>query len=578
MIYATINGQKAYPDSGMSIKLVLENPFMKEQGNHTYQVSFPLSIPENIKAFGSVNRIEVRKRTNTYGDCALFAGNRCLLRGSAKVLEYSDENIKLQFLGSSSDVKAKWGDLYIDSLDYPEVEETYKQWCRKSSLDVPSATYSQGYGGIKGKYVFFTVANEATGKKYNRLRCYGSPMHCVIKRPVLQPNLLYVLHQVFTVMGYRVDYDYFSSSPWTDLYIVNVKRSTRIAGALPHWKISTFLEEFRKLFNAVFIYDENMKTVRIESYRSMGSSGVVAPESESSFKSEHDEEGVSYLGSDNIAYSLVTCADQKYVRDIPKEVFNSFDVKEYATLAEVLTEAGRMTDTEKLTTLFLAGNAGYIYFRKVNEEGAIGYTTCGFFTPLVRDGNTADDSTTELRIIPAPVGDVKVNQSEIEDTCMMPSIEGPEWAALGDEGDTVTLQDVLEDEVSVESDGEDDYMPVAFLASKSDSFIYDNRSDRFYAVMRSFADTRESSLPNDCSLALAHAGSISRYVGQFHTEQTVIDAKNQHVIRFLHEGLPDPTWLFIFRGKRFLCAKVEVTVTDTGIDEMKTGYFYEMLS
>ena len=33
--------------------------------------------------------------------------------------------------------------------------------------------------------------------------------------------------------------------------------------ALPHWKIQTFLEEFRKLFNATYVFDETGKTVKI---------------------------------------------------------------------------------------------------------------------------------------------------------------------------------------------------------------------------------------------------------------------------------------------------------------------------
>ena len=86
MTYATINGKKVYPAEGTSIKLVIENPFMKQQGNHTYQVTFPLDIPENARVFGNMNRIEVSRRVSKYEDCALFSGNKCLLRGSASVL------------------------------------------------------------------------------------------------------------------------------------------------------------------------------------------------------------------------------------------------------------------------------------------------------------------------------------------------------------------------------------------------------------------------------------------------------------------------------------------------------------
>ena len=578
MTYATINGKKAYPAAGTNIKLVIENPFMKLQGNHTHQVTFPLDIPENRSVFGNVNRIDVSRRVSKYEDCALFSGNKCLLRGSATVLGFSENGVKLQFLGSSSDVKSKMGELYIDDMEFPEVASPYKTWCQKTNISVPASVFSQGYGGIRNQYVFFTVANESTGKKYNRLRCYGTPVTCKMKRPVLQPCLIYVLHQVFSIIGYQVEYDAYDRSPWNDLYIVNVRRSAKISGALPHWKASTFLEEFRKLFNAVYLYDEKSKTVRIESYSSIEAFGTMEIECESAFSSEYDEEGVAYIGSDNIAYALETCAEQKTAREIPKEVFNTFEMRSYNTLSEVLTAAGSMTETEKLTTLFLAGNAGYVYFRKMDGNGTIGYTTCGFFTQLTREENGDEGSTTELKIIPAPMGEIKVNEDEIEDTCLMPCIEGPEWTSANDEEEVTTLQDVLEEEVSVEEDSEDGFMPVVFLAGSSTPFIYDNRSDRYYGVMRSLADRRESNLSNDCSMALVNPGTITEYIGKFHTGQASIDPKNQYLFKFISDSIPDPRKIFIIRNKRFLCAKVEVSVSDSGIDRLMTGYFYEKTS
>lgn len=579
MIYATINGKKAYPKAGVNIKLVLENPFMKEQGNHTYQVSFPLDIADNRKAFGNINRIEVARHTNTIQDCALYLGSRCLIRGSAIITAFSEGDVRLQIIGTSSDAMSRWGDTFIDSLSYPEISETYKTWCRKSNPSVPQSVVAQGFGGERQKYVFFTVRNENTGKKYNRMRCVVQNSIYRLKRPVLQPGLIYVLHQVFAAMGYTVANDVFNTYPWNDLYIVNVKRSVRIAGALPHWKISTFLEEFRKLFNAVYIYNELQKTVKIESYENIKAFGTTVPEFDREFSSEYDEEGVSYIGSDNIAYGLVGCEDQKYVREIPKEVLNSFDTATFDTLAEALSAAGSMSQTEKMTTLFLVEGTGYFYFRKT-EQDIMTYQFCGFFNPLVKQGNTPDSNTTELKIIPAPMGNSKVNEDVIEDTCMMPCVEGPEWDVENDneEDQVTTLQDVLENETGIEEDSEDEKMPVAFLAVQSSIFEIESRSDLYHAVLRSFADSRESNLPNACSMALTNPGNIQNYIGRFHTEQTAIDARNQHVIKFYSEEIPDQRSVFVFNNKQFIAAKIEINITDTGYDRMMNGYFYEILS
>ena len=38
----------------------------------------------------------------------------------------------------------------------------------------------------------------------------------------------------------------------------------------------------------------------------------------------------------------------------------------------------------------------------------------------------------------------------------------------------------------------------------------------------------------------------------------------------------DPTALFLIRGRKFLCEKIETSLTDYGIEPVKRGYFYEV--
>lgn len=46
---------------------------------------------------------------------------------------------------------------------------------------------------------------------------------------------------------------------------------------------------------------------------------------------------------------------------------------------------------------------------------------------------------------------------------------------------------------------------------------------------------------------------------------------------FLTDEIPDPSKIYVFHNKRYICSKVELSVTDDGIDKVKTGYFYEIL-
>lgn len=55
-----------------------------------------------------------------------------------------------------------------------------------------------------------------------------------------------------------------------------------------------------------------------------------------------------------------------------------------------------------------------------------------------------------------------------------------------------------------------------------------------------------------------------------------VDAHNLITIKFITDDIPDPSKIFVFRNKRYICEKIEMNVTNDGIDKEKTGYFYEI--
>lgn len=599
MIQCTIEGKNAYPASGVKIKLSLQNPFIKNSGDHTYEITFPLDIVENRQIFGNINRLDVAKGKVDFSECRLLDGNRLLVSGTGKVTAVTHESAKLQILGTSADAKNTAGDLFIDEITYPEVDSTYKSWCIMNKVEVPATEdiISRGYAGVKGEYVFFTVLNETTGQKYNLVQEWyyaatlSSPVY--LKRPVLQPNLIYVLRYVLLACGYTVIENDFNITPWKDLYIINLKRATKIARSLPHIKIKTFLDEFCKLFNAVLIYDDISKTVKVKAYNTIAFADKTSITPEDEFTTEYDDDGISYIESDNIAYVLEECADQGLPRDIPAVVFDNFTLRYYSTLADMYSAVGAMTDQQKLTTLFLCGNTGYRYYRKLTVDGVdiLQDVPCGFFTSLIKQGNTVHSNTTDLKIIPAPIGLSEVSDKEdyvwmpegfTAGKCMMPCTDGPDEdaPASDDSEEYLTVSDVLEEGMSPEEKNvEDSSMKLAFLQEESQFFSARSPGGVGfdYYVLKSFCDQRESNVSRAWSMALTVPGAIEEYIGKFHRDSVVIDAHNQIVVKFPYVGIPDPKNIFVFSNKLFLCAKIEAEVDDNGVDEMKTGYFYEIL-
>ena len=55
------------------------------------------------------------------------------------------------------------------------------------------------------------------------------------------------------------------------------------------------------------------------------------------------------------------------------------------------------------------------------------------------------------------------------------------------------------------------------------------------------------------------------------------NSHNLLCIKFLTDDIPDPSKIYIFHNRRFICQKVELEVSGEGISRLKTGYFYEIL-
>ena len=59
--------------------------------------------------------------------------------------------------------------------------------------------------------------------------------------------------------------------------------------------------------------------------------------------------------------------------------------------------------------------------------------------------------------------------------------------------------------------------------------------------------------------------------------QDLIDKHNQITIKFVTVDIPDPSLIYLFHGKRYVCEKIEINIEDGHIAKEKTGYFYAYL-
>ena len=498
---------------------------------------------------------------------------------------------------------------------------------------LPIDLTKSNFVGQKGVAVLAPVNDETNDVQANRvmamkgvtLKTNGhklkGDLHVMINL-ALQPYLFYILKKVMEYEGYSIVKNDFDKEPWNRLVIVSACKSGKIKDALPHWTVYKFIDELRKFFNASFVFDEVAKTVSISATNELLTNDTVSYECEDDFSVEHDDDGLDNLATSNIEYNFDSAANRDWREYISQSVFKQYKTKEYDTVAELNTAA------EKI-------KAGHIYFvwaelpkdgNPDNEETEWRRTACGYFNPIIRDINS--DSSQQLNICPAAMyqrhnldGDDKKKKwieslfdSMGDRWIVVPSVTNEKEASVedmevDDDGNYyITVQDTMQgssDDSSSSEESNDTRMPVAFQANcvvnrashaavtcdeQLDNEDTDYRAPVLYTDYRMYPDYIVSAERASLSLEYTPAntgrtfgngnrtfGNLGRDDNNSRFKTTPVDAHDLISFKFITDDIPDPSKIFIFHNKRYICKKIEMNVTDDGIDKEKTGYFYEIL-
>lgn len=634
MIYCVIDNKICYPVAQNAVKISCENPFMSKGGEKTMELTFPMSIPENRAVFGPLNRLDTHFQVERLADCRLIAGVYEIIRGTGRVTAINETVVKMQILCGKSSVryKSSFEDIYIDKISYGSILPRH-EYLRKrrtktvSDADFSSEMRSQGFVGNPGVYAFLPIHDESNDVFMN-MPAYlqdddGGLAGISMSWAAIQPNLMHVLNTVMLRLGYTVRSNEYNVSPWRDIYIASARVTMDMAKALPHWTAATFLDEFRKTFNAVYLFDEHEKTVDIISWDSMMTE-VEYCQAIEGFSSGFNEDGVEYLGSSNLTYSL--SSNERSPDFLSEEMTEAFDIREYESLTDMHTSFNHMEERQRMTTLFKCKGVYYYSHARYDDNGDIFSTflqPCGFFSPLVRRNG---GSNIDLRMVPVAVswqeclayvthiygGYPGLEGTFFENTQNGLVFEGPcanidndedvpsgeiwcYWSRYREKKTTdyTSIQDILEEGEGIPKNNEDDgTMQMIFAAGSTLEFRTLRRTGEAQlrlevekiALPMTYTDRRMfdtyMNLP-PASMSLIDSEGLY-CIGRFHNRGLEIrhrvNGNDEITIPFLYDGKPDPTRIYQFGNKRFICSKIEMSVDEVGIDRVKTGYFYEMIS
>ncbi len=549
-----LNNTQVYPDGNQTIKLTRENPYFTQSDSYTLDVTLPMDILQNRRFFQNLHRQDRSKQPPNY-TCRLLVDNRPVLVGTATVTQVTQLAVKVQLLGGKSEINflAKDGGAYLDEMDIGRGMATYD-----SETHISTHITTEGVRFWPGNVFDETVE-----------RVKGTRWLCLVD----------LVKFVITKAGFTITKCDIDKAPWDCIYICSAAYTylDNMEKILPHWLTSEFITEACRFFNVTVIASILDKTAQIVSNKTF------FPETELQTLEPVDEytaEITSDLSSTrlplanaNISFSMsgsshhdYDCLDEN-IREVMKR-------REYDSYNAAYSEWENMATDVRRQYAFCTPEGMYASWVTYNDEGEEtdeDFVQIDMFAPLVRDDSS--DNYTELKIVPVAINDEKgrkyggggvVNRPT-------PSMENPAGdfcQAFWDdeESETHTLQEYITGEASTEKSEKEDRMQVCFLENTHVRNVF---TDQHYK--------KDTTPYQSWSLSL---NTIDRthYLGQLHQNGFSFNIKAKHTFRFLADTMPDPTHVYIIRGKKYGCEKIEASVDADGFDRLMTGYFYEMLS
>lgn len=626
MIQCIIDGHTAYPLSTSSIKVTYANQYVTDDGEYTYDITFPMDILANREIFHNVSRFEVKKSVSKYDDCKLYCNGLLIMSGVGTILSVTQSEVKLQIVGGKSRIKfnEKMTKHYIDEIDFGEADAPGKQITSKFAevfniRDIYSiSSDASEFLGVQGKWCFMPVRDETNDMIANFVsvdttgNITGTKNRSLILNIAVQPSLIYIFRKVVEHEGYRLTRNDFDCSPWNLIYIASAFKTRELRRALPHWSSYTFIEEFRKFFGATIYFDDFTKTCQVIKSSEIASSECTCIEPLEEYSTDYDEDGsFSTSSTANLEFNLGDSANRDSYEVIPQKVFDNFAMVDALDSMDVNNQFAKTTqgwsEKQKFTTIIRHFGSYYIYIE--DTDGKRQWQLAGIWSPLVRDKSS--DDYTKLNISPAAQVTENVNfymnfpffGKKVESRCLLsiPNDKESEVkdAQSDDDGYSyVTVQDAIDDDSALdESEDDEECINVFFIMpglvqrfmhplnseisvygenSRWPVFVTDYRINAEYMIQppKPFPSLPVS--PIFCSLTLNPDIFSGECIGQLHDNGLKVDNHNCIEVKFCSDDIPDPSKIYIIRGKKYVCEKIEVEIKDDGIEPIKTGYFYMM--
>lgn len=403
------------------------------------------------------------------------------------------------------------------------------------------------------------------------------------------------------------------------IFIVNASGYAQWNRALPHWTVNEWWQELQNAFGVVLTVDAggNGRAVPRTAYYNSESSVTYIDKVADEFTVDVNDDTEADVSTSNVGYADF---DADAIDLLDEGVINSarfiddFDSLEaIADYADSLEDKWGWLDSVRDVIFRCKDGHQYIYFANFEED--YDYKPLIRPCPAIREVNIyrprmanseSSEVEKELRFVPCKLVEYEPTVMRKSDDrhpgaqgaypvvgtgTPVPILSRPdreETARLSEDAEGVILEDIINgDAEAVDKDatGEEQIYvalqpdvceyPVSFAVNgnlRSATYPCPTRPlRRSWDVSGSFFGTGSK-----YALTLNRSEGIKNVYTSQIAEGVQIDTRVKQCIKFYSKEVPDVSSVFVIRNKKFACAKLEVNITAQGIDNIITGYFYEM--
>ena len=599
-----INGKLAALQENTSFDYVADNRLFSGSDGYSLTITFPLrGCAQNLSIFGHINRADVVAKKVIF-DCQIF-DNALSISGSIVVTEISQAEVKTQFLEGRSEVNfdSTFDDIYINELDLGSPTAI------STSAITPMRAWNDGFYNLS--FVALPWVNDASGNIQNCTKYEGGSYswHDDTAGLSWQPYLLYIVKKICEAVGYSYDF-----SAWEEneehryLLVCNTLpyawNIPEFARALPHWTVAEFFEKLEPFLEAEFNIDHRGRHIGFDYTKDI--LAALTPVAIDKIIDEHtievsvEDEKCEYRETKNLIYAECSHEMWKFYSCDWFIKSCSKDAVQYDTLNALLianksyaTWDGSVVRGSRINKLLYAKDIDiYFIIRAVEKTLVVEHKDLPnlysykcilqpvnlFGGRIVDDSEDADEN--EIEFVPAWIDFTDNTYGR----CLFLSFSGSDENSTS--GDASFVRGESREERKKRID-DTFYQTLSVQNIKSGEKNKKNEFyDKIYIGWWDAATDYNGKLPYPYTEDVVIADDWSNYFRP-HTNLRLknkilnqnrkvyqVNPKQKATFKFLSDTIPNPSSLFIIRGKRYVCEKLTATFTSQGMSQLIKGSFY----